>query len=161
MRPDGITLVFLTQGKVAIIDSVDAEWVLRRKWHYSHGYASRNRGRRESPGKRCIRLHCEIVNAPEGFVADHKNRNTLDNRRSNLRMANGSQSVANTKMRSTTRYRGVYQDPRDGRWYAKISINRRQKNLGRCHTPEEAAMRYDAAAIDAWGDFATLNFPDE
>lgn len=59
-----------------------------------------------------------------------------------------------------TPYKGVGWHSRDQSWRAYISIDRRQISLGYFATEEEAARAYDAAAVEAWGEFAWLNFPE-
>lgn len=97
-----------------------------------------------------------------GEDAEHKNRKTLDNRRSNLRMANRSQNQANrprTK-RSTSGYKGVSWYKRFGKWQASIQKNGKKRNLGYYFDKIEAAKAYDLAARELFGEFALLNFPE-
>jgi hypothetical protein len=51
-------------------------------------------------------------------------------------------------------YRGVYLEKKTGRWCANIA----RLKLGTFATLEEAGRAYDAAAIERFGEFATLNF---
>lgn len=161
MRPDGITLVFLTRGKVAIIDTADADLILAHKWHaISKGYASRRIGLRGPQ----VMMHREILglpitgNNPQG---DHINRNRLDNRRCNLRIATPSQNAANTvgKRKSHSGFRGVHRASK-ARWKAMISVGGKNKHLGNFTSRDDAARAYDEAARQLYGEFAVLNFPD-
>jgi hypothetical protein len=102
-------------------------------------------------------MHREVLS---GLVAgraqvDHKNGNTLDNRRENLRVATPSQQRANSKKRrgSASPYKGVY--VRGDRFLAKI----KRAHIGTFRTEEAAARAYDAAALIEFGEFARLNFP--
>jgi HNH endonuclease len=96
---------------------------------------------------------------PPGMQIDHINRVKTDNRLCNLRVATNSQNGANTETRNDKKYRGVNLCTRSGRWLAQIKIDQRMKYLGRFSTPEEAACAYDTMAAEAFGEFATLNFP--
>jgi len=106
-------------------------------------------------------LHRLIVGAPVGEVVDHINGDTLDNRRSNLRVCSRAENLWNAGKRrhNTSGFKGVCFDKRDGRWYARIRAVGRVHDLGRYKTAEEAAMAYDAKAAELHGPFARLNFP--
>lgn len=71
---------------------------------------------------------------------DHKNRNSVDNRWENLRLATAAQQQMNTSIRGTNRIgvRGVCLLP-TGYYRAYININKKQKQLGQFRTLEEAA----------------------
>ena len=94
---------------------------------------------------------------------DHKDRNPLNNQLSNLRAATRSQNCANSKkdLGATCEYRGVYFERRSGKYKAQINIDNKKRNLGRFRDPVQAAKKYDEVAFTAWGDFATLNFPED
>ena len=87
---------------------------------------------------------------------DHKNRNGLDNRRDNLRLATHGQNLANSKTHSESGFKGVEKNKH--RFYASISIDGKTKKLGGYDTPEEAARAYDEAALEQFGEFARINF---
>lgn len=90
---------------------------------------------------------------------DHINRDKGDNRLCNLRIATCSQNSANTNPRSntTSRFKGVSWDKTNGKWFASITVNGRQKNLGRYDSEIDAARVYNNAAVRAFGSFARLN----
>lgn len=90
---------------------------------------------------------------------DHKNRDALDDRLGNLRLATKGENQANTKKykHSKSPYRGITQR-KNGRWVAQIGIDGVTNGLGTFDTPEEAAKVYDAAAKLRFGEFAQLNF---
>jgi hypothetical protein len=103
------------------------------------------------------------MNPPRGFLVDHKNLNTLDNTRTNLRLATRSQNMFNrNKIKSNTssRFRGVCFDKRRKKWCAYITVEGKRIWLGTFDNEIDAAMAYDAAAKKYHGEFARLNFSE-
>ena len=90
--------------------------------------------------------------------ADHENHDTLDNRRSNLRVATTSQNGSNSRVRkdNTSGFKGV--GYRGGRFLAYIRVNGKRSYLGTYGTAVEAALAYDAAAREHFGEYACTNF---
>ena len=117
-------------------------------------------------------LHRMVVGATngDGVLVDHINFNGLDNRKSNLRLATASQSIAHQRSKRTyadtdmPKYKGVFKSGSTGnkKWTARIRVSGGQRiSLGCFVTPEEAALEYDKAAKLHHGEFADLNFPIE
>jgi len=153
----------LPGGEVAIVDEADRGivesgvwWALHTNSRTNYVYGYLNGRRREQ-----VLLHRLLLNAPTGQGIDHQNRNGLDNRRSNLRLATQPQNNANTGPRSTNRsgYKGVFWDKQAKRWRAQIRVNGKRTHLGRFSDPWEAAEAYNRAALGQWGEFAWLNEP--
>jgi hypothetical protein len=117
-----------------------------------------------APGKTVIkRMHREIMNPPPGLLVDHRHGNTLDNRRSELRLATRSQNQYNkrkTRSNTTSKYKGVSYDKANQKWAAKILYKGKEKWLDRFGNEIEAAIAYDKAAKKYFGEFARLNFPE-
>jgi hypothetical protein len=109
-----------------------------------------------------ISLHRFLMGACPGTLVDHKNGDTLDNRRStNLRLCTNSQNVANSRPyagKRTAELRGVYQQ-KNGLYRAQISYQNKKIALGEYANEELAAVAYDNAAYDLFGEFAKINFP--
>lgn len=153
-------IVRLSSGDEALIDDDDAELVLRTSW-----WIDRNRHAvSERLGKR-VAMHRLVMNAGPGTIVDHKNHNTLDNRKANLRFCTRSQNLANQRLvrGGSSRFKGVCLVPNHTKrkWSAYITLNKKRKSLGYYETEEEAAAAYDAAAIELFGEFAYLNFHRE
>lgn len=158
----------LTKGFVALIDPEFAPLVGQWQWHarWSRGaswYARRTINLRDSSGKRVkysIYLHRLICPAPDGVLVDHINRDTLNNRRANLRVVSVTGNTLNRAKRRGTlsQYRGVTLTGK--RWSATITSGGKQTYLGSFPSEVEAAEAYDEAAMRLHGDEATLNFPE-
>ena len=91
---------------------------------------------------------------PAGMDVDHINRDKLDNRPENLRLATTAQNRANIgkQRNNSTGFKGVFLDK--GKFRAKIKSNGTQRFLGSYSTAEAAATAYDSAALAAFGEFA-------
>lgn len=159
----------LTQGKVALIDDEDAERVLTYKWtlcaiprpNKTTYYA--RRGTQRGGKNKTILLHRFILDAPDGLQVDHINGDSLDNRRSNLRLATNAQNHCNMPATRPNQlgFRGI-ETMKDGRQFkARIKVEGQIIRIGPFSTPEDAARGYDLMAKHYHGEFATLNFPDE
>jgi hypothetical protein len=147
----------LTQGYVAIVDDEDYEMLSRFKWH-----ARAARGRVYAITKvhgAAVRMHRMVFGDCKAPCVDHANRNSLDNRRHNLRAATCAQNRANAALqKSKTGYRGV--GVRGKKFVATIGDPRDKGTyIGIFGTAEEAARARDAEAVARYGDFAVLNFP--
>jgi len=156
----------LTRGYVTLVDDDDYEWLSQWKWYAANDRTNVyvQRAERLDNGKqRTIRMHRLILGVGKGIVVDHIDRDGLNNQRSNLRIATPQQNTWNRrKFRSNTSgFRGVAWDSSNQKWKAKININGKPTHLGLFDTPEEAAWMYDHAARIHYGEFASLNFPDE
>jgi hypothetical protein len=109
-----------------------------------------------------VYMHRLVIGAGPGDKVDHVNRDGLDNRRINLRLATSSQNSANRiadrrRNGTSSAYKGVSWDKSRQRWTTYITVDGHHRHLGRYATELEAAAAYDAAAEEAWGDFARLN----
>jgi hypothetical protein len=87
---------------------------------------------------------------------DHKNRNKLDNRLSNLRPATSTQNNSNTETTNKWGYRGIRQN--GNKYCAKIRCEGREYYTTVFDTVEEAALAYNELALEHYGEeFAQLN----
>jgi hypothetical protein len=157
-------LIALSKGKFAKVDDEDYEWLSQWRWYANEQcpgrfYAERcymgDDGRKVHP-----KMHRVIMGAPSNALVDHRDGDSLNNQRYNLRVCTKSQNLCN---RSATRsntsgYKGVFKQG-EKYWMARISVGGRAIYLGNFNTPEAAAHAYDAAAIKYHGEFARLNFP--
>lgn len=149
-----VTEIQLTQGKVALVDDEDAEWLGRWKWYACRTQKAKftaTRARSGDEGRGIIYMSREILGLTvgDGLEADHENHDTLDNRRANLRVLTPAANKENQPSRGgTSRYVGVTWDVKRSLWRAQIQARKRGINLGRYRTEDEAAMARDRYVID-------------
>src|SRR5712664_378293 len=146
----------LTQGQNAIVDAEDFEWLSQWNWCVSKIGNSFYAVRANS-----ILMHRKILHCRRSSEqGDHKNGNTLDNRKNNLRKCSNHQNTWNVgpPKNNTSGFKGV-SFRRDIGWYARIRVNGERIWLGYFDSAEVAARAYDAAAKSYHGEFAHLNLP--
>jgi len=153
----------LTQGKFAIVDAKNFDWLNQWKW-YAH-FNGRNwyADRRISFGKqrRTLSMHRVIMNLKfnDRKDVDHIDGNSLDNREQNLRICSRSQNQANRKLqKGTSKYKGVCWYKKYEKWEASIRVNNKNIHLGYFENELDAAAAYDLAALKYFDEFAKTNF---
>jgi len=107
------------KGLEVLLDPEDYEKFKNKKWHLLAGrYAANGHDY----------LHRLIMSAPKGMVVDHRNHNTLDCRKKNLRIVTQTENCHNTKIK------GYYFE----KWCNKWHVEYRKVNFGRYKTEKEA-----------------------
>jgi len=151
----------LTQGKVALVDDEDFELVSRHKWYAHKAFRNVYADTHIRPIKRQVNLlmHILIMGKKQGFEIDHINHNGLDNRRSNLRHVTHAHNIQNCRPTCNTSsiYKGVWWVKKEKKWGACIKQDGILYTLGRFITQQEAALAYNKAAFERFGEFACLN----
>lgn len=148
----------LTRGYTAIVDDEDYEWLSKWKWTAlptAHRVYAR-RAYWDGDKYKTVYLHRQIMNATGKITVDHINRDGLDCRRANMRLATNSQNCFNTGMRrnNTSGIRGVSWWKAMRAWRADIRIMGRHIHLGKFLTIRAAESAYRAAAEQFQGEFA-------
>ena len=172
--------------KVTIIDDEDYEKVMERKWYVMESGSGKHYAM--GSGRR-VSVHRLVMDAPKDLHIDHINGDPLDNRKENLRLCTIAQNAQNRPLRkdSASGYKGVYEVKKPQRrkyikksgevtYYENMPKKRfyayignpeattktpRNIKLGYFHTAEEAAECYDRKAIEMYGEFAQVNFPEK
>lgn len=144
-------------GKYAIVDDDVYEQHKYRKWFYSpQGYAwayDYSNGWKNAPAQL---LHRLVLAAPLGLTVDHRDRDGLNNQRSNLRIATYSQQNLNQRLRAdnTSGHRGIYWEPRRNCWRVCINYQRKQIHIGQFKDKNAAIAAYQTKARELYGEFA-------
>ena len=144
-----------TTSKIGLIDVVDYDLVIDGVWLDRDGYAQKSSTKR---------IHRQVIERiigmpiPKGKVVDHKNRNRLDNRRSNLRLCTVKDNNRNvSKTKGSSRFKGVYWKANRKKWVSQIKVDGQLIYLGIFEKEIDAAKVYNEAAKKYHGEFASPN----
>lgn len=123
--------------RYALISKSDLEIASQIYWRKTeYGYArGKNPLTREG-----VLLHKYITQTTKDTVIDHINRNKLDCRRDNMRIADNQINSLNrdAPSNSTTGYKGVSLGGRTGKFRAYVKADKKQASLGLFETAELA-----------------------
>jgi len=169
------TKIYVGLGKYSIIDKEDEErvkyynWCIKLKTKGINGRSSGESIKCWSEDGKVLTLSKFILNkeTPKGFVIDHINRNPLDNRKENLRLATKQQNAFNTekyqftKRPSKSKYKGVRLKTGKNPWIATLNIKGKSIHFGCFKEEKEAAEKADLEMFRVAGIFAYLNFPEK
>ena len=137
---------------VILIDEIDYD-LLKYNWRlHGNGYL-----RAHDITLREIYLHKLIAERMNLFGnIDHKNRNKIDNRRNNLRLATAEGQGANRDIQknNTSGYRGICLH--HGKWQVSIRYKTKLKYCGSYETIEKAVFIYNKYAKYYHKEFAVL-----
>lgn len=166
-------LIPLTQGKFAKVDDSDYESLISRKW-WAVKFSAYYYAATKINGKRVL-MHRLLLNTPTGMLGDHRDGDTLNNQRGNLRNCSRMQNGANRRKKNngTSKYLGVtlartrekYTSKVTGEtkiyeytaWKAEIRHNKKGHTIGQFQNEEDAARAYNKKALELHGEFANLN----
>jgi len=151
----------LTKGYVSLIDRED-EALAAFTWTACYRKSKNGKVRVYAVHEwECRRefLH-QAVFGPTSEDVDHKNGDTLDNTRLNLRAATRSLNNANATKRigTTSRFKGVSLHA-GGKWLVQICHQGKRKHIGLFRDEVDAATAYNFAAEEEFGEFARFNTP--
>ena len=156
----------LTQGKVAIVDDEDFEFLNQFKWcafKNSNGEFVASR----TVNKRNRYMHRDVLGLYNPSIyGDHIDHNGLNNQKHNLRPSSHHQNILNTTSRinSTSKYLGVsFQNKIVSgksypKWGVQIQFNKKKYHIGYFKNEHAAALAYNEKAKEFFGEFANLNF---
>jgi len=147
----------LKKGKVLLIDKDDyhkienASSIIARGRYVSAIFLTEG-------AIKMVAIQKLVMDTPEGFVVDHKNRNGFDNRKENLRICTSAENSRNRIANKNNRfgYKGVA-EAFNGKYVAQIGFDGKKYYGGTFDTVIEAAKAYNEMAIKYHGEFARLN----
>lgn len=144
----------------SLVDDEDYEFLISFSWNVTkiknNFYATFSQSIKNK--KTTVYMHRLIMRASEDTIIDHKDRNTLDNQKHNLRVANKSQNASNSKISSRNKsgYKGVWRMS-NNRYEALLKHEGKKIIGGYFDTAEQAAIAYNSIAKKYFGEYAFLN----
>ncbi len=147
-------------------DFEDIELVNKYSWHITKGKNNCTDYVRSTINGKHISLHRLIMESMDpdfdrSFEIDHADRNGLNNRRYNLRLATSQQNKHNRANFGKVEYVGVWKTKTRFASGIKPPEFDKQIKLGFFKSSEDAAIVYDLAAMFYFKEFANLNFPSD
>lgn len=151
----------LTKGFQTIVDDEDYDWLTKRSWH-----AKQNNGSNIyacssttiNKKKVAMRMHRYILGITDpSILVDHRNGDSLDNRRCNLRVCDAYQNSWNRKL--TRNDVGV--SLKNDKWCVSLRVKKKEIELVGFKSKESAVFVYNKVVSFYRGDFASLNELDE
>jgi len=154
----GAVEIMLTKGHKAIVDVVDYDRLIRMgTWRAIPSGNTTYAATMDAELGKQLLMHRAILECPDGMVIDHINGNGLDNRRVNLRICSHAENLHNSRPMRGCRYKGVWRRKGYDLWYAVVN----RKRVGSFRSEREAALAYNRAAKQEYGEFAYLNEVEE
>ena len=107
-------------------------------------------------------LHQTLMLPSPDEEVDHRNHNTLDCRRSNMRVCAHAENARNVRKRdsNTSGFKGVHWCTQKMKWKSEIRHADKTYHLGFFASRIDAARAYDRGAAVLHGEFAYPNFKE-
>lgn len=162
-----ITSIYKNQKFNIKVDNEDYEFISKFSWHLSpdnlkkpnNFYAYTNIRKNDGTRGR-ISMSRLIMNQnyKNGMEIDHKNHDTLDNRKINLRICSKTLNRLNRKpTKHSSKYKGVSWYPKYNKWASRINKNGKTIFLGYFEKEIDAAKKYDEVVKNYHGEYACEN----
>lgn len=147
-----VTVRYKDKVFTTVVDEIDMVLLLSIKttWVADYKKNSDKYYIRASIDGKLIQLHRYLTGAIKGEIVDHKDGDTFNNTRENLRITNKSGNAQNTGLRADnkTGVKGVWRDKSRNKWVAEIRTNGVKQFLGRFDDIEEAKRSVEKARAE-------------
>lgn len=141
--------IITTKGETILADAADYDILSKHTWCISKtGYPVTR------TNQKTVKLHRILLNLTDpAIIADHRNRNPLDNRRCNLRVCTQKENARNKSGKNG--YIGIRITP-NNRYEVRITDNYKSIHIGNYRTLEEAIEVRRMAERKYHGEFGSL-----
>jgi hypothetical protein len=162
-------LITLTQGQSAKVDHGDYQWLNQWTWTAQWNsdtasfYAKRYKRKSEDGKCGCVVMARALLAVARPFTVDHRDHDTLNNRRYNLRQCTQSQNSGNRRKSHglSSQFKGVSWHKRIGKWAASIRVHSKATHLGYFDKESDAGAAYQRSAERIFGEYAHVGLrPD-
>lgn len=147
-------IMYTSKGEPFYIDLEDFDKVKDICWYVNaQGYIA------GLYNNKIVLIHRFILNAPDDLLVDHRNHDTTNNRRYNLRLATKAQNNINVKLRtdSSSGVTGVNWNKESNQWVVRISVNNKRIYLGRYNNFDDAVEARKQAEEKYFGEWSYDN----
>lgn len=142
--------IFLQDGEEIFVDDEDYERVNQHTWHKY--FKGNSKMITNSDNK-----HLNSFILKKSFQMIKNN----DFTRKNLTTEGNKARWQKARFNNSSKYKGVSWDKKRNKWYAKIRIGEKTKNLGYYIDEDEAAIAYNRAVNEYWDGHGYLNIIGE
>ena len=156
--------IVLTRSLITLVDDDDYEKFKFLRWYASYddrgdGFIAAHNVTNSDGSRKTLYLHREVMGLVKGEEVDHINRNTLDNRKENLRRCTHAQNMMNRRVYKNNKsgYKGVSWHEKKKKFGAAIKANKKKYFLGYFDTAKDAAIAYNEGSKRLHGDFGSPN----
>jgi hypothetical protein len=152
-------LIPLTQGQFAKVSPEDYDQLTQRNWYAHWNHCTKSFYARARINGKGVLMHRLILGITDPKIhGDHRDMDTLNNTRANLRTATASENGCNriVQPHNKSGLKGVWWCKQRSVWRAEIRANGVRKHLGSYPTKEDAFAAYCAAAPTIHGEFARV-----
>ena len=152
----------LKTGDFVLVDNSDYDLVSDRHWcilESGGGFNKKKYAITYVDGNNKIKMEHLILKHKSNreTVVDHINNNSLDNRRSNLRVVKYNANTVYAK-RTLNKFSGVRKQYHKYQCY--LTVNKKFTHAGMFKTEEEAAFMYNLLALEIYGEDYPMNWKD-
>ena len=149
----------LTTGQCAIVDGKDFEWLNQWKWYAVKTKYQFYAGRTLIlVGEQTMQfMHRLILSAEKGEEVDHINRNSLDNRRENIKICTRSENNRNRQVFGTSKYRGVCWNKGSKKWASYLVTEYEKFYLGLFKEEKDASDAFNKKYKEIHGKMPPKN----